>query len=538
MNFLSKYILLIAACFVGIGFSAYMGFSLYEKESKVIEQDFRKDVDDKAAALEREILLNIEVLYAIKGLFDSSSEVTSQEFSRIARSFLVRHHDIQALEWVPKVTSDQREAFEAAQRRESPGFEIIESEVEGMISASQRESYFPVSYVAPFIGNEQILGYDLASNEERLWIMERATDLDKPLSTSGVSLSSYQSKQRGFIIFLPTYHGEPSTLFKRREQLRGFVVGVYRIDDMFGSAIKRTSVQGLYFSLEDNTYETVSNLYSNFPEGGTTLLSQTAFIYKKSLTAFSGRQWSITAVPSAGYVAERRGRLPYIIAILGSLLVLLGALYIYALMRRSALIEREVKQRTHDLNEAKQKLEALSQTDSLTKISNRRCFDESLQACWQHAIREKSSIGLIMIDIDHFKLYNDTYGHLAGDQCLREVASALNQTLNRKTDLVARYGGEEFVVLLPHTRDCISPAKRCQINIEQLALPHESSPTSEYVTVSVGVTSICPDKCSDMQAFTAEADRALYQAKKSGRNRVQVFEHERTEQAVAVVNQA
>ena len=522
MNRFSKYILFFSIL-VGVGFSAYIGKSIYNKESSAIELDFRKDVDDKAAALEREILLNIEVLHAIKGLFDSSSNVTSKEFSRIARSFLARHQDIQALEWVPRVLSSERLAFEESLQTKLPELEIIEQKIDIMISAVEREIHFPIFYVAPYVGNERVLGYDFASREETLSVMERARDLDKPLATSSIDLLSYRSKQQGIIIFLPTYSGEPSTLDKRKEQLRGFVAGVYRIDDMFGSAIKRTSAEGIFFSLEDKTNESINNLYSNFPVDLILDSSQTAFTYEKRLSPFSGRQWSIVATPSAGYITERRGRLPYIIVIFGSLLVLLAVLYIYVLMRRSDWIEREVKQRTHDLNEAKQMLEALSQADSLTKIANRRCFDESLQACWQHAIREKSSIGLIMIDIDHFKLYNDTYGHLAGDQCLREVASELNQTMNRKTDLVARYGGEEFVVLMPHTRDCISPAIRCQTNIEQLSLPHESSPTNEFVTVSVGVTSIFPNKDSDMLKFTVEADKALYQAKNSGRNRVCVY---------------
>ncbi|MEC4727486.1 diguanylate cyclase [Shewanella sp. D64] len=535
MNLFSKYILFIAIL-VGVGFSVYIGRSLYNKESTAIELDFKKDVDDKAAALEREILLNIEVLHAIKGLFDSSSDVTSKEFNRIARSFLARHQDIQVLEWVPKVLSSQRVTFENSLHNELPEFEIIEQKRDIMISAIEREVHFPIFYVAPHVGNERVLGYDFASTEETLLVMERARDLDKPLATSSINLLSYRSDQQGIIIFLPIFSGDPSTLYKRQEQLRGFVAGVYRIDDMFGSAIKRTSVEGIFFSLEDKTHDVVDNLYTNFPIDHALAPSQTAFTYEKKLSKFSGRQWSIVATPSAGYIAERRGRLPYIIVIFGSLLALFATLYIYALMRRSDWIESVVKQRTHDLNEAKQKLEALSQTDSLTKIANRRCFDESLQACWQYAIREKSSIGLMMIDIDHFKLYNDTYGHLAGDQCLREVASALNQTMNRKTDLVARYGGEEFVVLMSHTRDCFSPAIRCQTNIELLALPHESSPTSEFVTVSVGVTSIFPDKDSDMLEFTVQADKALYQAKNSGRNRVCIF-NDAADKAAGSVNE-
>jgi len=522
MNFFSKYILL-SAILVGLTLSAYMGISFYEKETKAIEQDFYKDVDDKVAALERELLLNIEVLFAIKGLFDSSNEVSSAEFNRIAHSFLVRHQDIQALEWAPKVPDSQRAAYEEMKRVEFPDFEITELGSQGMIRALDRDSYFPVSYVAPFSGNEVVMGFDLSSSDKRVETLEKARDLDKSVATPGISLLQYHSNQKGIRIFLPIYSGEPTTVFKRREQLRGYVLGVYRIGDMFDSAIKRTSAHGIYFSLEDWTSGSSASLYSNFPENLQLSRSQLDFTYEKSLARISSRQWAIVATPSVGYVAERRGKLPYMIAIFGGLFVLLGASYIYAILRRSVLIENEVEQRTHDLNEAKRKLEELSQTDGLTKIPNRRCFDETLQAQWQKAIREESHIGLMMIDIDHFKLYNDTYGHLAGDQCLREVAQALSQTLNLNTDLVARYGGEEFVVLLPRTRDCTSPAKRCQYNIERLSLPHETSMTSEFITVSIGVASLSPTKDSDLLDLTTQADLALYEAKNSGRNRVCFF---------------
>lgn len=539
MNIFSKYIIFFAIL-VGFTLSIYVGKSFYDKETKAIEQDFKKDVDDKVAAVEREILLNIEVLHALKGLYNSSDDVTSQEFHRIAQSFLVRHQDIQALEWAPKVGSSDRASYEQIRRVDFAEFEITERSENGMLSAKQKDSYFPVSYIEPYVGNEMALGYDLASNSLQRDAMERARDFDKPIATSGVSLLQYSSEQKGFLIFLPIYEGEPTTLLKRRERIRGYVIGVYRIGDMFDSAIKRTSAHGIYYSLEDNSsYKAYTQsaefnfaqdensrntLYSNFPSEQALSPSQLAFSYTKHLRAFSGRHWSLVATPSLGYIAERRGQLPYTIVIFGGLFVLLGALYVYAILRRAEFIEREVKQRTADLNEAKRQLELISQTDSLTKIPNRRCFDDTVQEQWQIAIRDQTRIGLMMIDIDHFKLYNDTYGHLAGDQCLREVAQALSQTLNRDSDLVARYGGEEFVIILPHTRDCNSPAKRCQYNIERLELPHETSMTSGFVTVSIGVVSTIPNKDSDLLDFIAQADTALYKAKNAGRNRVAVYD--------------
>lgn len=214
--------------------------------------------------------------------------------------------------------------------------------------------------------------------------------------------------------------------------------------------------------------------------------------------------------------------MPYLITAIGWVFVLLGSAYVYALLRRTTLIEEEVAQRTQALEEAKLKLEQLSQTDALTKIANRRFFDEAFNHEWLRAVRQGSSLGLMMIDIDHFKLYNDTYGHQAGDECLAAVAQAIEQTLNRKADVVARYGGEEFVVLLPDTKDCVVPAQRCLANIEALAIPHCASPTSNYITVSIGVSIALPKQDSRSEAFIHQTDIALYEAKRSGRNRVEI----------------
>lgn len=184
------------------------------------------------------------------------------------------------------------------------------------------------------------------------------------------------------------------------------------------------------------------------------------------------------------------------------------------------MVNMQVLERTRDLNLAKKKLEALSMTDSLTRIGNRRFFDNAFEREWQLAIRNKTRLALLMIDIDNFKSYNDTYGHLAGDECLVEVAKAIAEALHRPSDVAARYGGEEFVVILPHTRDCLSPAQRCCANVAALNITHSSSTTCSYVTVSVGVTSIIPTESDDMVKFAAIADMALYKAKENGRNQV------------------
>lgn len=184
--------------------------------------------------------------------------------------------------------------------------------------------------------------------------------------------------------------------------------------------------------------------------------------------------------------------------------------------------EEELLQVTKQLEEANRNLQKLSFLDGLTSIANRRRFDEVLLNEWQRAIRENLPISLIILDIDNFKKYNDSYGHLMGDECLKQVAGSFSTRLRRPADLVARFGGEEFAVILPNTsrKGAIAIAEMLRSGVEDLQIPHISSPTSNYVTVSAGVSSTIPARYSHPDKLVLNADEALYQAKHSGRNKV------------------
>nr|AYQ73987.1 diguanylate cyclase [Cohnella candidum] len=174
------------------------------------------------------------------------------------------------------------------------------------------------------------------------------------------------------------------------------------------------------------------------------------------------------------------------------------------------------------LQEANQMLSRMATKDGLTGISNRRHFDEMLDTEWKRAIRESSAITIVMCDIDHFKAYNDTYGHLGGDECLKKVASAIDAAATRPGDMAARYGGEEFILLLPDTdlNGGQEVASRLREAVLSLRLPHEKSQAGEIVTISAGVASLVPQADFEPKMLIDLADKALYQAKLNGRNRV------------------
>ncbi len=194
--------------------------------------------------------------------------------------------------------------------------------------------------------------------------------------------------------------------------------------------------------------------------------------------------------------------------------------------RRNWLLRQRETCLLGELEQANADLDAMSRSDMLTQVANRRHFDEYLLHIWERARMEGSEVALMMIDVDHFKAYNDRYGHPEGDACLKDVAATLKRRLRRPGDLIARFGGEEFIAVLAGTslEVALGAAERVRKGVENLNRLHAKSPTHAVVTVSVGVASLRPHSphATPAQLISA-ADEALYQAKARGRNRVCAF---------------
>ncbi|MBT5470225.1 MAG: diguanylate cyclase [Nitrospina sp.] len=203
----------------------------------------------------------------------------------------------------------------------------------------------------------------------------------------------------------------------------------------------------------------------------------------------------------------------------------LGTLCIARNITEVKAMEEELLSTQARLIGAVEELKELATRDALTGIANRRFFDEYLEKEWKRAQRDKYPFSLVMIDLDFFKVYNDTYGHQKGDVCLKEVATAIDETMKRPADMAARYGGEEFALILPETspEGAMGLAEKLRKSIFDLNLEHKNSSVDNRVTVSMGVATLKVDKESNYSDLITKADKALYAAKNDGRNRVTLF---------------
>ncbi|NEP42859.1 MAG: diguanylate cyclase, partial [Okeania sp. SIO2H7] len=232
-SFFLKYWSIMFAITVGLGLSG-IGFALTRDwERQKISIEFEALAKSKALAIEREVDRSLEVLLSMRGFYESSEEVSREEFKQFVKSPLSRLESIEALEWIPRVTASEREEYEARAKIDGyPNFEFkVRNEKGEMVTSGKREEYFPVYYLEPYQGNEEVLGFDLASNWERLKAVEKARHSGKAIATESIKLIQ---DEYGFLILLPIYQQETvnNSVKERQENVLGFVLGVFRVRDL------------------------------------------------------------------------------------------------------------------------------------------------------------------------------------------------------------------------------------------------------------------------------------------------------------------
>ncbi|MBW7469797.1 CHASE domain-containing protein [Marinobacter sp. F4218] len=492
---------------VGIVVSIALGRTLYLEESRAIDLEFRSDIDQLSAVFEREVLLNLEILYALKEAVSVLPEMNSERFGVMTKTILERSPAIQAFAWAPMVRRSDMPAFVREQREEFVNFQIRESGASGLREAGTRDWYVPVQFIEPLSENRTALGFDLASETSRLAALLKARATGNMAATAGIRLVQEPENQRGFLVFAPLYRSptdDPSP--GSAMQHYGFINGVFRIGELVSLAIGDELTGDILLQVYDRSGQDNTLLFSSDSADDERWEAEER--YTSAVFDIGGREWVVEAVPSEAFVQSRRGGFPLFVALAGITLTCLVVGYFTLSVRRNS-----------ELSEAKTKLERISLTDSLTGLANRRHFDACLEREYRRAVRQGSALSLVMIDIDHFKEYNDEYGHPAGDACLKKVADSLRKVVNRPGDLVARYGGEEFGIVLPDTESPKDVGEFCRRAVEALEIPHKASSAASVVTISVGTSTLTPETWQqNLTDLLHRADEALYQAKETGRN--------------------
>lgn len=498
-----------------------IAFYGYKEEENRIFQNFSNQINERIHFLNREINTNTESLYELVNYFTfSGSKVDNESFHKLAKSIMARHPSIGTLEWIPKITFAEREKLESEMHPYGLKFIIMElSDKNTLVPAPYRESYFPVYFMEPIEANLKAFGFNAISRPEATIAMKKARLEHKVYASEPVKLlgnKSLGSKESntGVLIYLPLFD-------KNKITLKGYFLAIYRINIVMKSVLTGFEPHQLAFYLYDET--NIKNTKEFFQYGNKNNL--TGYKYRKVIDDVGGRRWVITASPSKEYIAAHRSWKSVTLLIVGTILIILLIAYIRVLNHKG-YIEKLVEERTEELKSANQKLEKIALTDGLTGIGNRRFFDQTLQSEWCRAERQKSSLSVIIIDIDNFKLYNDFYGHPKGDTCLVQVVQCIQRNLNRASDFVARYGGEEFVVITPGPWDdaMVIAEKLCR-EVAALNIAHESEKTRGFITISIGVSCVYPNKEITALALVKQADDALYQAKNEGKNQACLYKH-------------
>jgi len=473
-----------------------------------------------------------DVLYALRGLFDSSTEVTRDEFHQFAQALSLseRYPGVTNISFTFRVPHARKLQFERAVRAEkSP---LVKGLPEFAIKPpGDRPEYAVLIYLEPMGKNVVAWGFDLNADPLRRSAVDRARDSGQISASSGVTLlRDGTAPVASTLLRLAVYRGGgvPGSLEERQRLYMGIVGSAVRVGEMIDATLSKEVLARAQLRI----YEEVGGegaakdtlLFDSAASGPAAAAAAPGDFSRYEVTrslAVGDREWRLRIVPRKDPVdlLDKAG----VTAILAALLAI--SALVFWLMTSVAISESrgaELAQRNREAALLRERLREQAMRDKLTGLYNRHYVEEWFGLELRRAQRHGWSIAAIMLDIDHFKRFNDTFGHEAGDLVLRELAGALGRT-TRGSDVASRYGGEEFLVLLPECPfdAALRRAERMREEVAKLELRYGDRPLGP-VTVSLGVA-VFPDHTKESEELLRCADEALYAAKQAGRNRVVAY---------------
>lgn len=523
--------------------TAFLTWLFYDVSTEKIAQDFNAQMSNHVFAIKNEASRIQSGLEHWQNLYAELGIVNEEGFRKIARDYIASNPAIFSVAWVPKVEHAQRALYEETFEMDFfsvPFFLIDQVSDESLIETVRdlnigdlkttmpvQPVYFPALFIEPSSYQKAFLGLDYLNVPDFRAEMPMTDALQqgdtKALPVFPNLVGGDFSPAVNLIVPVLIQHNP--ALDERT--VKGVISVLVSVNTLIKSLDIYDPTSNYFLNLRDVTSEEkgvgLSNLFKLTPES----TAEKEYAYQREIDFFD-RKWVFDSMPSKEYMQEQRGWAHVFIGVIGLLLTWLYFIYAMQIKKRTQRIKDMVDKRTSQLRKANEKLRyanerlaEITQLDALTGIYNRRAFDDNLLREWKRANRQGKSLALIMIDVDHFKAFNDHYGHVVGDECLQKIAKTLEEECSRSGDMVARYGGEEFAVILPNSGpNTIKVAERCRAAVEALNIEHLSSSVGDCVTVSLGMSSIVPEQNSQPVRLVEAADKALYLAKVQGRNRV------------------
>ncbi len=418
---IKKLLPVLGILIVGVGISLFLFQLLLRFENEKIEARFLAEAKDKTFSISREIAENLEVLSTIRSFFESSDNVTRQDFYSFTKGALERHNNIQALEWIPRIIGSERNYNELLARLDDLNNFVIKerSDSGDLIPAQIKDEYFPVFYAEPLEKNKTALGFDLASDKRRLKALNAARDSGLQKATAKITLVQETGKQFGFLIFDPVYKkNKPiTTIEERRAYLVGFALSVVRVDDMMNRAIVEKNIN-LQLHLKDITSSSeVETLYQNFEAPSSSKLT-----YSK-LFNVGGRQWELSIQPRHGFYVLDTYTMAFTVLFLCIFLSLAFSAYVYLLLNTQEKIKHRdqiLEKQASDLQEA---LEAEKQLCELQR---------KFVSMASHEFRTP----LAIIDSSAQRLESKVRSNQANDELILNRIEKIRGTVVRMTRLV------------------------------------------------------------------------------------------------------
>ena len=468
-------------------------------------QQFERRTEAAQAAMRARLLSYEQILRAGAADIASSPNITRREWREFIGylELAERVPGIQAVGYAERVRPEELTAH--VKRVRASGVPDYEVRPEG-----QRADYFPIVFNEPFAGrNARVVGFDMFSDPVRRAAMERARDvadaaISGKLTLAGEAFRGAQAQQPGFVMYIPVFRREARTLAPagRDAALMGFVFSPFRMHDLMRSILDEGVLQVLDVQVFDEASDgSAAELIDTRNAWRATGASEPPLFTHRVKFPMPGRTWTLQFNSRPNFDAVLSEARPWYVLTGG----VLAAFMLFAL--------------TLALVSAWNRAHELSMRDPLTGLYNRRYLEETMGRELPRARRMGQSVGVIVLDIDHFKVLNDTYGHDAGDMVLAKTGELLRST-TRKQDIACRFGGEEFAVILPGATLAIARnrAEAIRVALEALRVPFGGQEIGP-LTISAGVASV-PPHAQDWTFAMHQADRALYVAKQAGRNKV------------------